>query len=63
MIINGNKMSVKSKSVIELLAYLKVSLHMVVVEVNGNILDKRSFDDQILNDDDKIEIVSFVGGG
>lgn len=63
MIVNGEKMIMKEKSVNKLLEYLEISLSNVVVEVNGTILNKKIYDDQILNDDDKIEIISFVGGG
>lgn len=63
MQINGKEMRIKVKNVTELLDYFKVSLQMVVVEVNGSIIDKRIYDDRVLKEDDKIEIVSFVGGG
>jgi thiamine biosynthesis protein ThiS len=35
----------------------------VVVEWNREILDRRRFDEVILNDGDALEIVHFVGGG
>ena len=33
------------------------------VELNGEILPKAQYDSTIIADSDKIEIVSFVGGG
>ena len=63
MIVNGEKIVVEVKSINKLLKHLEISLENVVVEVNGNILSKKIYDDRILNDDDKIEIISFVGGG
>ncbi len=63
MNINGKEMSIDVNSITELLNHLKISLQMVVVEVNGNIIDKKIYDDRVLKADDKIEIVSFVGGG
>lgn len=35
----------------------------VAVEVNGKIIPKTEFEKKILKDSDKVEIVSFVGGG
>ena len=35
----------------------------VAVEKNGNIVPKKSFDREMLNDNDKLEVVCFVGGG
>lgn len=35
----------------------------IAVEVNGSILSKAEYDSYIINDDDVIEIVNFVGGG
>lgn len=35
----------------------------VAVELNGDICPKRMFDDVVLKDGDRLEIVGFVGGG
>lgn len=35
----------------------------IAVEINGDIIPKKNYDETVLNDGDKIEIVSFVGGG
>jgi len=35
----------------------------VAVELNLNILPKRAFAETVLMDGDRIEVVSFVGGG
>ncbi len=35
----------------------------IAVEVNGAILPKTEYDSYIINDEDIIEIVNFVGGG
>lgn len=35
----------------------------VAVELNGSIVPRGAFDDTLLHDDDKVEIVHFVGGG
>ena len=35
----------------------------VAVEKNGTIVPKKNYEETMINDGDKIEIVSFVGGG
>ena len=35
----------------------------IAVEINGEIIKKNDYDKTKLNDGDKIEVVSFVGGG
>ena len=46
----------------ELLKYLDVDSDYIVVELNGQILSKDKYS-KLLNNEDRIEIVSFVGGG
>lgn len=36
---------------------------MVAVELNGEIVPREKFDEQVLSDGDRLEIVHFVGGG
>jgi len=47
----------------ELLNKLKIQKNKVAVEINGEIVEKNKYSDIILNKDDKIEIVHFIGGG
>ena len=35
----------------------------IAVEMNGDILPKYSYSDTMLKDGDRLEVVSFVGGG
>lgn len=63
MIINGNNFNFNEISVSDLLSSLELDKNKVVVEVNGEIVMKREFDVKILFEKDKIEIVSFIGGG
>lgn len=49
-----------------LVQYLKdagYNRERIAVEINGDIIPKKNYDETVLNDGDKIEIVSFVGGG
>ena len=47
----------------ELLNKLKIQKKKVAVEVNGVIIEKNKYLKLILNKDDKVEIVHFIGGG
>ena len=47
----------------ELLNKLKVEKNKVAIEVNGEIVHKDKYPNFILNKDDKVEIVHFIGGG
>jgi thiamine biosynthesis protein ThiS len=63
--INGEEktFSVKTDNVMDLLHTLGVKSVMAAVEINGNIVDPNLFNKTLLRDGDKVEIVSFVGGG
>ena len=47
----------------ELLNNLKIQKNKVAIEVNGEIVEKNKYTNLILNKDDKVEIVHFIGGG
>lgn len=64
MIINGKDMDFKEGITIEeLLKKLDLGMDKVVVEVNLEIIAKEKYYEFVLNEKDKIEIISFVGGG
>ena len=42
---------------------LKVKKNKIAIEINGEIIEKNKYPDTILNKDDKVEIVHFIGGG
>ena len=47
----------------ELLNKLKIQKSKVAIEVNGTIVEKSKYLNLILNSNDKVEIVHFIGGG
>ena len=47
----------------ELLNKLKIEKNKVAIEVNGEIIEKKKYTNLVLNKDDKVEIVHFIGGG
>ena len=50
-------------NITQLVEIIEVRVHLFVVEHNNNIVHKDDYDTVLLKDQDKIEIVSFVGGG
>lgn len=63
MIINGVQETAEGKSVAQVLQEKGIDLSNVAVERNGEIVPKRQYDSVILTAEDRLEIVSFVGGG
>jgi len=47
----------------DLLNQLKIKQNKVAIEINGEIVEKKKYSNLILNQDDKVEIVHFIGGG
>ena len=47
----------------ELLNKLNIQTNKVAIEVNGEIIEKNKYQNLILNKNDKVEIVHFIGGG
>ena len=63
------KINGKIKSIIQdykfsdLLKRLKIPLNKVAIELNNEIIDKKKINKIILKNNDKIEVVHFIGGG
>ena len=60
--VNG-KETENSKSLSVLLENGGFRRDRIAVEINGEIIKKSDYDKTVLNDGDKFEVVSFVGGG
>ncbi|MFN5725349.1 MAG: sulfur carrier protein ThiS [Pseudanabaena sp.] len=50
-------------TMIELLEYLGLNPRLVVVEYNGEILHRQLWGNTIIQNSDRLEIVTIVGGG
>jgi len=64
VIFNGNEIDLKDGTM--LLDYLNeknYNIMVIATEINGEIIPKSKYEKIVINDGDKIEIVSFVGGG
>ena len=64
IIINGEKHAIRAnETLLDLLEEQRYRLDVIAVEYNGSILKKDDYATTTLQDGDRIEIVSFVGGG
>ena len=62
--VNGKIKLIKEKTKLSLLINsLKIPIKKVAIELNEEIMDKKSLNRIILKKNDKIEIVHFIGGG
>lgn len=64
MNVNGRQIAIENE--LPLNVFLEkqgYDIQKVAVEKNGVIVPKKSFEKETLSDSDKLEIVSFVGGG
>ena len=62
--INGKKVVIKQNfSVQNVLKKYKLNKKKVAVELNGKILPQNEYKKKNLKNNDKIEIVQFIGGG
>ena len=62
--VNGKQIQLISEmSVADYLEQNNYQIKRIAVEMNGDILPKYSYSDTMLKDGDRLEVVSFVGGG
>jgi len=62
--INGKLSSINDNlSLLNLLKHLKIPLKKVAIELNLEIVDKNNLKKINLKNNDKIEVVHFIGGG
>tara|TARA_B110000014_G_C19662327_1_gene348121 strand:+ start:182 stop:400 length:219 start_codon:yes stop_codon:yes gene_type:complete len=62
--INGKlKLVIENISLLKLVKNLRIPLKKVAIELNQEIVDKKNINKINLKNNDKIEIVHFIGGG
>ena len=62
--LNGKKISIKSKfSIQDLLKKYNLEKKKIAIEYNGSIIPKINYNKKYLKNNDKVEIVHFIGGG
>lgn len=63
IVINGQEIEADGKTIAEYLDNSRYDMKRIAIEMNGEILPKSQYNSVIMKSGDKIEIVSFVGGG
>ena len=62
--VNGKEIELKGSLTLEnFLTESHYNLKRIAVEINGKIIPKSIYSTTILHSGDKLEVVSFVGGG
>ena len=62
--LNGSPYEINTETNLnQLLNELKIKKTKVAIELNGVIVEKNKYPKVVLNKDDKVEIVHFIGGG
>ncbi len=62
--LNGKKIQLKQKILLsKLLKKYKLDDKKVAIELNGVIVNKKKINSVAIKNNDKIEIVQFIGGG
>ena len=62
--LNGKKITIKAKySISDLLRQYKLDKRKIAIEHNGKIIPRINFKKKYLKNNDKLEIVHFIGGG
>ncbi len=62
--INGKFKTIKQNTKLSnLIDFLKIPIKKVAIELNEEIIDKKILNKIVLKNNDKVEIVHFIGGG
>ena len=61
--INGVQMDIAGNTLAQYLATTNYDPKRIAVERNGEIVPKSQYEQTVLEDEDSLEVVSFVGGG
>lgn len=62
--INGKKKLLeKNKNLTEVLKLLKITKNGIAIEINSAVVPKSQYVNTFVKDNDRIEIVQFIGGG
>lgn len=64
IILNGKPYVIEnSNNLLNILKTLDINPQNLIAEVNGEIVTAKEFANKIINENDVIELVKFVGGG
>lgn len=64
IILNGQKYNIENNITLkQMLINLNIEQNNIIAEVNGEVVTKDDFSNKIINENDIIELIRFVGGG
>jgi len=64
IIVNGKEEQIdKDAALFSIINKFSLDIDRIVLEHNGDIPDKTAYNEIILKENDRIEIIQFVGGG
>ncbi|MCS7205945.1 MAG: sulfur carrier protein ThiS [Leptospiraceae bacterium] len=66
MLVNGKEISIQELSepkIEELIKKFQLQKHTLAIEINGKVIPRSEWEHVVLKDEDKIELIRFVGGG
>ena len=61
--VNGEPREVEISTLAELITELDLPVARIAIELNRDVVRRSDWDSTMLKDEDRIEIVHFVGGG
>lgn len=62
--VNGKPVALEDRAtVMQLIEVMELGSRRVAVEVNKELVVKKEWEQTVLKDGDRVEVVSFVGGG
>ena len=61
--VNGKNEETEKINLLEYLLSKNIDKDKIVVELNGRIIKKEELENTIIKENDKIEIIRFIGGG
>ncbi|MBQ7738450.1 MAG: sulfur carrier protein ThiS [Desulfovibrionaceae bacterium] len=63
IILNGEEREIQNQSLTNLLQELNLDPKKIVAELNADIVPRDKYDQTFLKENDRLELVQFVGGG
>ena len=64
VLINGEPFNCdESMSIRDVLVYLNIDVHKVIIEYNAKVINYLQFDQILMQEGDILEIITIVGGG
>ena len=63
LLVNGKNLYNKNRDILSLIEELELNIDGMVVIHNDNIIKKDKYQNLILNENDRLELLNFVSGG